>query len=188
MELLVKKKAKSAANTCIADLKPKQLQVQAVLCSFRFIFQIKIFHIKLLQRMITSTYSKDLIVLEVLNLSQTRCHQDVTLNCSNGTVHSNSFLLASIFPVVRRALETTIQYQDPVLILIPDPDMDIIELQTFLLHLREVCLFEDLADIGNYYDRDTNIKSDSKIPCEHCGTLWNTKNFRKDKSFRRPHE
>ena len=135
MELLVKKKAKSAANTCIADLKPKQLQVQAVLCSFRFIFQIKIFHIKLLQRMITSTYSKDLIVLEVLNLSQTRCHQDVTLNCSNGTVHSNSFLLASIFPVVRRALETTIQYQDPVLILIPD--MDMIELQTFLLNLQE---------------------------------------------------
>ena len=119
---------------------------------------------------------------------------------------------STIFPVVRRALQTTIQYQDPVLILIPD--MDIIELQTFLLHLREhhsmmniskdlkdllqvqletavkeeVCLFEDLADIGNYYDRDTNIKSDSKIPCEHCGTLWNTKNFRKDKSFRRPHE
>ena len=85
--------------------------------------------------MITSTYSKDLIVLEVLNLSQTRCHQDVTLNCSNGTVHSNSFLLASIFPVVRRALETTIQYQDPVLILIPD--MDMIELQTFLLNLQE---------------------------------------------------
>ena len=106
-----------------------------MLCSFRFIFQIKIFHIKLLQRMITSTYSKDLIVLEVLNLSQTRCHQDVTLNCSNGTVHSNSFLLASIFPVVRRALETTIQYQDPVLILIPD--MDMIELQTFLLNLQE---------------------------------------------------
>ena len=120
---------------CCPETKTKQLQVQEVLCSFRFIFQIKIFHIKLLQRMITSTYSKDLIVLEVLNLSQTRCHQDVTLNCSNGTVHSNSFLLASIFPVIRRALETTIQYQDPVLILIPD--MDIIELQTFLLHLRE---------------------------------------------------
>ena len=111
-----------------------------------------------------------------------------------------------------QSLGELIKYQDPVLILIPD--MDIIELQTFLLHLREhhsmmniskdlkdllqvqletavkeeVCLFEDLADIGNYYDRDTNIKSDSKIPCEHCGTLWNTKNFRKDKSFRRPHE
>ena len=77
--------------------------------------------------MITSTYFKDLIVLEVLDLSQIRCHQDVTIVCSNGTVHSNSFLLASIFPVVRRALETTIQYQDPVVILIPD--MDMIELQ-----------------------------------------------------------
>ena len=85
--------------------------------------------------MLTSTFSKDLIVLKVLDLSRTRCHQDVTIVCSNGTVNSNSFLLASIFPVVRRALETTIQYQDPVLILIPD--MDIIELQTFLLHLRE---------------------------------------------------
>ena len=73
--------------------------------------------------MITSTYFKDLIVLEVLDLSQIRCHQDVTIVCSNGTVHSNSFLLASIFPVVRRALETTIQNQDPVLILIPDMDI-----------------------------------------------------------------
>ena len=77
--------------------------------------------------MITSTYSKDLILLEVVDLSQTRCHQDVTIICSNGTVYSNSFLLASLFPVVKRALETTIQYQDPVVILIPD--MDMIELQ-----------------------------------------------------------
>ena len=49
--------------------------------------------------MLTSTFSKDLIVLKVLDLSQTRCHQDVTIVCSNGTVKSNSFLLASIFPV-----------------------------------------------------------------------------------------
>ena len=99
--------------------------------------------------MITSTYFKDLIVLEVLDLSQIRCHQDVTIVCSNGTVHSNSFLLASIFPVVRGALETTIEYQEPVLILIPD--VDIIEMQTFLLHLWEhhsmMNISKDLKDL-----------------------------------------
>ena len=78
--------------------------------------------------MLTSTFSKDLIVLEVLDLSQTRCHQDVTIVCSNGTVKSNSFLLASIFPVFGRALETTIKCQDPLLILIPD--MDVMDLET----------------------------------------------------------
>ena len=42
---------------------------------------------------------------------------------------------------------------------------------------EEVCLLEDLADNENYCDRDTNIiERDSKIPCEHCGTLWNSKN------------
>ena len=82
--------------------------------------------------MITSTYFKDLIVLEVLDLSQIRCHQDVTIVCSNGTVHSKQFPFGFN---ISRALETTFQYQDPVLILIPD--MDMIELQTFLLNLQE---------------------------------------------------
>ena len=95
MGLLVKKKAKSAANTCVADLKPKQLQVQAVLCTFCFIFSNK----------------------------------DVTLVCSNGTVNSNSFLLSSIFPVDRKTMETTIHYRDP--------DMDMMDLETFLQHLQE---------------------------------------------------
>ena len=157
--------------------------------------------------MITSTYSKDLILLEVLDLSQTRCHQDVTIVCSNGTVNSNSFLLASIFPVFRRALETTIQCQDPWLILIPD--LDVMDLETFLQHPQEnhskmsiskdvrdllqlqldtaikeeVCHFEDIADIENYSDRYTNIEMESKIPCELCGTLWNSKEAGKSDLF-----
>ena len=131
----------------------------------------------------------------------------MTLICSNGTVNSNSFLLASIFPVFRRALETTIQCQDPWLIFIPD--MDVMDLETFLQHLQEnhskisiskdvrdllqlqldtaineeVCHFEDIADIENYSDRDTNIEMESKIPCELCGTLWNSKEAGKSDLF-----
>ena len=81
-------------------------------------------------------------------------------------------------------METTIQYRDP--------DMDMMDLETFLHHLQEhhsmisiskdvrdllqlqldtaikeeVCHFEDIADIENYSDRDTNIEMESKIPCE----------------------
>ena len=107
------------------------MQVQAVLCTFCFIF----------------------------------LNKDVTLVCSNGTVNSNSFLLSSIFPVDRKTMETTIHYRDP--------DMDMMDLETFLQHLQEhhssfkisnnveeVYHFEDIAE--NYCDRDTNIEIDAK--------------------------
>ena len=82
---------------------------------------------------------------------------DMTIICSNGTIHSNSFLLATIFPVVRRVLETTLQYQEPAVLLVPDldktdvleiplqcqdpstiiiPDLDVSDLETFLQHLQ----------------------------------------------------
>ena len=89
----------------------------------------------------------------------------MTLVCSNGTVNSNSFLLSSIFPVVRKTMETTIQYRDP--------DMDMMDLETFLQHLQEhhssfkisnnveeVYHFEDIAE--NYCDRDTNNEMNAK--------------------------
>ena len=62
-------------------------------------------------------------------------------------------------------METTIHYRDP--------DMDMMDLETFLQHLQEhhssfkisnnveeVCHFEDIAE--NYCDRDTNNEMDAK--------------------------
>ena len=75
------------------------------------------FPIILLQRII---FSKFFTVTEVLTLSQSHCHHDVTIVCSNGNIQSNSFVLASIFPLLRGNLETPLLYPDPAVILIPD--------------------------------------------------------------------
>ena len=76
-----------------------------------------------------SIISHDYIVSEVLDVSQTVCHQNVTIICSNGTFKSNSFVLASVFPIFRDILDTPVQVDDPAHILIPDLDYD--DLETF---------------------------------------------------------
>jgi len=40
-----------------------------------------------------STIFHDYIISEVLDVSQTVCHRDVTIICSNGIFKSNSFVL-----------------------------------------------------------------------------------------------
>ena len=76
-----------------------------------------------------STISHDYIVSEVLDVSETVCHRDVTIICSNGTFKSNSFVLASAFPIFRYILDTPVQVYDPARILIPD--LDYSDLETF---------------------------------------------------------
>ena len=72
------------------------------------VFAHIILYYKLLQKMIN--FSNSLIVNEVLALSKTGCHDNMTLVGSNGTVASSSFVLASVFPVVRDILETHIMF------------------------------------------------------------------------------
>ena len=76
-----------------------------------------------------SIISHDYIVSEVLDVSQTVCHRNVTIICSNGTFKSNSFVLASAFPIFRDILDTPVQVDDPARILIPD--LDYSDLETF---------------------------------------------------------
>ena len=64
-----------------------------------------------------SIISHDYIVSEVLDVSQTVCHRNVTIICSNGTFKSNSFVLASVFPIFRDILDTPVQVDDPAHIL-----------------------------------------------------------------------
>ena len=97
------------------------------------VFAHIILYCKLLQKMIN--FSNSLIVNEVLALSKTGCHDNTTLVGSNGTVASSSFVLASVFPVVRDILETHVQFDDRMVILIPD--LVVGELDTFLLNLYE---------------------------------------------------
>ena len=63
-------------------------------------------------------FSNSLIVNEVLALSKTGCHDNTTLVGSNGTVASSSFVLASVFPVVRDILETHVQFDDRMVIIL----------------------------------------------------------------------
>ena len=145
-----------------------------------------------------ATFTKSFILSDVLDLSQSGCYQDVTIVCKNGTVQSNSFILASIFPVVRGILDIPIQYQDTAVLLIPDLNKP--DLETFFQHLyqqhsefhvgtfvkellqldiaikhEDYSISEDVPDIVNLSDRDTAINSGSQYPCEHCGTLWDNK-------------
>ena len=95
-----------------------------------------------------STISHDYIVSEVLDVSQTVCHRDVTIICSNGTFKSNSFVLASAFPIFRYILDTPVQVYDPARILIPD--LDYSDLETF---------FDDV----NHHAPTINVRKDVKV-------------------------
>ena len=74
------------------------------------VFAHIILYYKLLQKMIN--FSNLLIVNEVLALSKTGCHDNTTLV---GTVASSSFVLASVFPVVRDILETHVHFDGEVI-------------------------------------------------------------------------
>ena len=94
-------------------------------------------------------FSKFFTVTEVLTLSQSHCHHDVTIVCSNGTIQSNSFVLADIFPLLRGILETPLLYPDPAVILIPDLDKTHLEtfLNDLLHHQSIVTIIRDLKDL-----------------------------------------
>ena len=136
--------------------------------------------------MIKSKISNNSFVSEILASSQREHHHDVTIVCSSGTIQSNSFVLAAVFPLLRGILETPLLYPDPAVILIPD--LDKTHLETFLndlLHYQsivtisrdlkdlmqfelEVFNVEDVTDIPINSDRDTSFVVDSQFPCEHC--------------------
>jgi len=78
-------------------------------------------------------YFKQVLVLdEIFQLSGVECYQDVTIICGNGTFHSNSFLLAAIFPIFRNVLKSYVQETQ----MISMPDMDKNELVKFFQNLN----------------------------------------------------
>ena len=79
--------------------------------------------------MTKSKLGNDLILKEVIQLSQDGNYQDVTIICSNGTFQSNIFVLAAIFPVLRNILDTFGHSDEPSVIFIPN--LDKTELDTF---------------------------------------------------------
>ena len=65
-------------------------------------------------------------VVDVLNLGKDFHFQDTTLVCSNGKISTNSFILASIFPVIRQTILTknTVDLEEKTTILLPDADFE----------------------------------------------------------------
>ena len=102
---------RSRIDSCIADLQPKCKLKMLPGFMFAFskfyiflVFAHIILYCKHLQKMIN--FSNSLIVNKVLALSKTGCYDNTTLVGSNGIVASSSFVLASVFSVVRDILET----------------------------------------------------------------------------------
>ena len=59
-------------------------------------------------------------VLDVLKLSNCSLYQDVTLICSDGSLKLNSFLLAAVFPLFKKILVKVAQYEEELVISLPD--------------------------------------------------------------------
>ena len=108
-------------------------------------------------------FSKFFTVTEVLTLSQSHCYHDVTILCSNGTIQSNSFVLAAIFLFLRGILETPLLYPDLAVILIPD--LNKTHLETFLNdHLHHQSIVRDLKDLMQFELEVFNVEDVTDIP------------------------
>jgi len=110
-------------------------------------------------------FSKFFTVTEVLTLSQSHCHHDVTIVCSSGTIQSNSLVLAAVFSLLRGILETPLLYPDPAVILIPD--LNKTHLETFLndhLHYQSiVTISRDLKDLMQFELEVFNVEDVTEI-------------------------
>ena len=51
----------------------------------------------------------------------------MTIICQNGSFQFNSFLLATLFPIFREILNTSMQYDDSYIISMPDMDKDVFD-------------------------------------------------------------
>ena len=80
--------------------------------------------------------SKDMIH-DLLLLSQNECSKDVSIICHNGVFRTNSFVLASVFPIFRIVQDSSFQQDDDTVILMPDLNKDYLE--TFFQSLYNQC-------------------------------------------------
>ena len=78
-------------------------------------------------------FKQELVLDEIFQLSGDKYYQDVTIICGNGTFHSNSFLLAAIFPIFRNVLKSYVHETQ----VISMPDMDKNELVKFFQNLNQ---------------------------------------------------
>ena len=69
------------------------------------------------------------VINEIISLCKESHYQDVTIICQNGAFSSNSFLLAAIFPIFRNIMKPLIEYNDSVVVSVPDLDKN--ELESF---------------------------------------------------------
>ena len=80
-------------------------------------------------------FKQELLIDEIVHLSQEKKYQDVKIICGNGTLVSNSFLLAAIFPIFRTVFSSSAQNDEPTVISMPD--MNVIHMKTFLKNLSQ---------------------------------------------------
>ena len=69
------------------------------------------------------------VINEIISLCKESHYQDVTIICQNGAFSSNSFLLAAIFPIFRNIMKPLIEFNDSVVVSVPDLDKN--ELESF---------------------------------------------------------
>jgi len=71
----------------------------------------------------------------MMELSKDELYQDVTVIGQNGLLKSNSFLLATVFPVFKTLFTSSAQNDEPIVISMPD--MNVIQMKTFLKNLSQ---------------------------------------------------
>ena len=59
-------------------------------------------------------YRNHEIVHDLLLLSQSESYRDVSIICRNGTFRTNSFILASVFPLVRITLDSSLETDEEI--------------------------------------------------------------------------
>ena len=80
-------------------------------------------------------FKQEILINEIIQLSNEEKYQDMTIICQNGTFKSNSFLLAAIFPVFKTLFTSSAQNDEPIVISMPD--MSVIQMKTFLKNLSQ---------------------------------------------------
>ena len=113
-------------------------------------------------------FFQNYVFSEILKFSKDKKYQDAVILCKNGTFHSNSFLLASIFPIFKTVMNSTISIQTDETQVISMPSMNKSDLEIFFqcLH-QEFEKFSPSQDIQELLKPMMTFKDELPEP-------WNT--------------
>ena len=79
-------------------------------------------------------FFQNYVLDEILKFSKDKNYQDATILCKNGLFHSNSFLLATIFPILKTVLNSMMHIDEPLVISKPNLNKSDLEIFFQCIH------------------------------------------------------